>query len=104
MVVATVFHNGAIWTGAPDQTTDAVLVVHGVIEAVGKPVRRAASDVGDVEEVDLDGGFLMPSFGDGHAHPLPGGLESVGPPVRACKSVEEIVEAVRVFAHEHPDD
>ena len=59
MVVATVFHNGAIWTGTPDQTTDAVLVVDGVIEALGEPARRAASDVGDVEEVDLDGGFLM---------------------------------------------
>ena len=44
MVVATVFHNGAIWTGTPDQTTDAVLVVDGVIEALGEPARRAASD------------------------------------------------------------
>lgn len=34
------------------------------------------------EVVDLQGGFLMPSFGDGHAHPLLGGLEFVGPAVR----------------------
>ncbi len=45
----------------------------------------------------------MPSFGDGHAHPMLGGLEYVGPAVRPCTSVEEIVEAVRVFAEEHPD-
>ncbi len=100
-VVATVFRNGTIWTGTPDQTTDAVLVVDGVIDALGEPARRAASDV---EEVDLDGGFLMASFGDGHAHPLLGGLESVGPPVRACTSVDQIIDAVRKFADEHPDD
>ncbi len=46
----------------------------------------------------------MPSFGDGHAHPLPGGLEAVGPQVRRCKSVDEIVDEVRRFAAEHPDD
>src|SRR5262249_57733804 len=57
-----------------------------------------------VEEVDLAGGFLMPSVGDGHAHPLPGGLEAVGPQVRKCKSVDEIVAEVKRFAAEHPDD
>ncbi len=46
----------------------------------------------------------MPSFGDGHAHPLPGGLEAVGPQVRQCKSVDEIVAEVSRFAAEHPDD
>ena len=56
------------------------------------------------ETIDLDGGFLMASFGDGHAHPLPGGLEAVGPQVRPCKSVDEIVDAVRQFAVEHPDE
>ena len=56
------------------------------------------------ETVDLDGGFLMPSFGDGHAHPMLGGLEAVGPQVRPCKSVDEIVAAVRTFAAEHPDE
>src|SRR6202171_6656899 len=46
----------------------------------------------------------MPSFGDGHAHPLPGGSEAVGPQVRRCKSVDGIVDEVRRFAVEHPDD
>ena len=41
-----------------------------------KPARRQR----DADEVDLDGGFLMPSFGDGHAHPLYGGLEYAGTP------------------------
>ena len=46
----------------------------------------------------------MPSFGDGHAHPLLGGLEAVGPPIRPCRSVAEIVEAVREIAETHPDE
>ena len=98
------FRSGTIWTGADGPTTDALTVVDGVIEAIGEQAQRVAGQHGGVEEVDLDGGFLMPSFGDGHAHPLLGGLEAVGPPIRPCRSVAEIVEAVRVFAESHPDD
>jgi predicted amidohydrolase YtcJ len=90
-----------VWTGVNGQTTEALLVVDGAVQAVGEAAyaqRRGA------EDVDLAGGFLMPSFGDGHAHPLPGGLEAVGPQVRRCNSVDEIVNEVRRFAVEHPDD
>jgi predicted amidohydrolase YtcJ len=100
-VPSTFFHGGTIWTGVEDQVTDALLVVDGAVQAMGEQVRAHASGA---EDVDLGGGFLMPSFGDGHAHPLPGGLEAVGPQVRPCKSVDEIVDAVRKFADEHPDD
>ena len=98
-MTATIFTGGSIWTGAAD--TDAVLVQDGVIRALGRQAREAVP-AGAVT-VDLDGGFLMPSFGDGHAHPLYGGLEAVGPPVRACRSVDEIVATVGRFAAEHPD-
>ena len=98
-MTATFFTGGLIWTGIED--TDAVLVVDGVVRAVGDEARAAAADA---EVVDLAGGFLMPSFGDGHAHPLYGGLEAVGPPIRACHSVDEIVQTVRTFAEAHPDD
>ena len=104
MMSATIFRGGTIWTGNGGQTTDALLVVDGVIGALGDAAHRLASERGQVDEVDLDGGFLMPSFGDGHAHPLLGGLEAVGPLVRPCTSVAEIVAAVRAFADEHPDD
>ena len=83
------------------QTTDALLVIDGVVQAVGDDAHARAEGV---EEVDLGGGFLMPSFGDGHAHPLLGGLESVGPQVRQCNSVDEIVAEVKRFADEHPDE
>lgn len=95
-----VFRNGTIWTGTAAGCTDALLVADGVVEAVGA---EAVAHAGTADEVDLDGGFLMPSFGDGHAHPLLGGLEAVGPPVRPCSSVDEIVDAVGSFAAAHPD-
>lgn len=100
-MTSTFFHGGPIWTGVDGQTTDALLVVDGLVLAVGPGARELA---GGAQTVDLDGGFLMASFGDGHAHPLQGGLEAVGPQVRPCQSVDEIVDAVRTFAAEHPDD
>ncbi len=104
MVTATVFRNGTIWTGTAEPTTDALLIVDGVIAALGEEAVRSSTEHPDTAEVDLDGGFLMPSFGDGHAHPLLGGLEAVGPAVRPCTSVDEIVEAVRRFAKDNPDE
>jgi predicted amidohydrolase YtcJ len=100
-VPSTFFAGGTIWTGIDGQTTDALLVVDGAVQSVGDRARLLAAGA---EQVHLDGGFLMPSFGDGHAHPLPGGLEAVGPQVRRCKSVDEIVDEVRRFAVEHPGD
>ena len=93
---AVVFEGGTVWTGTGTDT-DAVLVVDGVVEAVGAEARGSVG----AARVDLGGGFLMPSFGDGHAHPMLGGFESAGPPVRPCQSVAEIVEAVREFAERH---
>jgi predicted amidohydrolase YtcJ len=102
-VATTLFRNGTVWTGASGPTVDAVLVDGEVVVAVGEAARAMAAEQ-EPAEVDLEGGFLMPSFGDGHAHPLLGGLEFVGPAVRPCSSVAEIVEAVRRFAAEHPND
>jgi len=96
-VSSTLFTGGTIWTG--DGDTDALLVTDGVVTATGRAAQRD-----DAHVVDLGGGFLMPSFGDGHAHPLYGGLEAVGPAVRACDSVDEIVTAVRRYAEAHPDE
>ena len=94
---ATLFTGGVIWTGREE--TDALLVVDGVVTAIGDDARDHPATT-----VDLAGGFLMPSFGDGHAHPLYGGLEAVGPAVRGCSSVDEILRAVRRFAEQNPDE
>jgi predicted amidohydrolase YtcJ len=98
---STFFRGGTIWTGVNGQITDALLVVDGAVQAIGAAAQAQADGA---VEVDLDGGFLMPSFGDGHAHPLPGGLEAVGPQVRQCQSVDQIVAEVKRFAAEHLDD
>ena len=100
-MASTLFRDGTVWTGAGEPTVGALLVADGVIAAVGDDALAAAEGA---EVVDLAGGFLMPSFGDGHAHPLLGGLEYVGPAVRPCSTVDEIVEAVRRFAKDNPDE
>jgi predicted amidohydrolase YtcJ len=99
----TLFHNGTVWTGTTGPTVSALLVDGDVIAAVGDAAVAKAAEVG-ATDVDLDGGFLMPSFGDGHAHPMLGGLEFVGPAVRPCSSVEEIVAEVRKYAEANPDE
>ncbi|TDO15044.1 hypothetical protein EV580_3185 [Mycobacterium sp. BK086] len=99
---STLFSGGVVWTGTGSDV-DAVLVTDGVVRAVGAQARELAGEI-DCEHVDLDGGFLMPSFGDGHAHPLYGGLEAVGPAVRGCGTIDEIVTAVKVYAEEHADE
>ncbi len=129
-MTTTLFTGGTIWCGADREPSDALLVVDGVIAAVGATdcaahLGEGSGDPGaggdtdaahlgedtaakpgtdtDVERVDLAGGFLMPSFGDGHAHPMFGGLEAEGPQVRACASVEEIIAEVARFAEAHPE-
>lgn len=99
---ATLFTGGVIWSGAGSES-DGLLVTDGVVRALGAQARDLAAGL-DCEHVDLAGGFLMPSFGDGHAHPLYGGLEAVGPPVRSCTSVDDIVAAVKAYAEQHPDE
>lgn len=100
-MTTTYFHGGAVWTGTGGADEHALLVRDGRVAAVGAAAEAAAAGADAV--VDLEGGFLMPSFGDGHAHPMFGGLEAEGPKVRACGSVAEIVAEVRRFAEAHPE-
>jgi predicted amidohydrolase YtcJ len=104
----SLFVGGTIWMGPGQQDESALLVVDGRITAIGEAaVQEAAGFESDdramvCETIDLEGGFLMPSFGEGHAHPLFGGLEDCGPRVRACQSVAEIVAEVRRYAEANP--
>lgn len=124
-MATTIFHNGTVWLGDDRPAARAVAVRDGCVVAVGEPALAAAETdvaapagvdsveradaaasadrVERVERVDLDGGFLMPSFGDGHGHPLFGGLEAEGPELRDATSVDEVVDAVRRYAEENPD-
>lgn len=50
----------------------------------------------------MAGGALLPGFGDGHVHPLLGGLGLLGVDVRGAGSVSEIQSAVADFATANP--
>lgn len=100
----TLFTNGTIWRGEGQADTGAVLIDGGVVIAIGAAATSQAVATSETTTtVDLEGGFLMPSFGDGHAHPLFGGLEEFGPRVRAGHSVAEIVAEVKRYAEANPE-
>ncbi|OFE16228.1 amidohydrolase [Humibacillus sp. DSM 29435] len=96
-----VLHNAAAWSG-DGVDHHAIAIEGGVIVALDDAAVRWGRDH-DAEFLDLAGGFVMPAFADGHAHPLFGGLESDGPSVRGHDSIAGIVAAVRQYAAEHPD-
>jgi predicted amidohydrolase YtcJ len=80
--------------------TPSVAIAGNRIVALGPD----AEALGIEDVVDLRGGTLLPSFGDGHAHPVLGGLERQGPPITDQSTVDEIVAAVGRWAREHPGD
>ena len=97
-----VFTGGTVRTGAAESPVlDALAVTGGRISALGPEALAARGR--DTEVVDLRGGALLPAFGDGHVHPVMGGLGLLGAPVRECTSMEEIVAAVRHWADAHPE-
>ncbi|GAA2883416.1 amidohydrolase [Streptosporangium fragile] len=97
------FTGGTIWGGAAVGDLPRLLVDGGVVVETG-PGGAGVPETGhETEVVDLDGGFLMPAFGDGHAHPVLAGLEGLGPRIRACRSVREIQDAVRAWADGNPE-
>jgi predicted amidohydrolase YtcJ len=101
--VDTVFRGGVVLTGLPGAPRARAAAVHrGQVVALDEDALDLAGTAREV--IDLDGGALLPGFGDGHAHPLWGGVELEGPQVRDCSSVPEVVEVVRRFAAEHADD
>jgi predicted amidohydrolase YtcJ len=97
-----VIAGGTVRTGDPARpTATAVAVTAGQVSGLDDDATDQRGP--DTEVVDLGGGALLPSFGDGHAHPLWGGVELAWAPVRDLGSVAETVEAVRVHAEAHPD-
>ena len=96
----TVFHGGVVWL-EPHKTTSALAITGGTISALGEEALALLDQASHT--VDLAGRFLMPAFSDGHCHPVFAGLEYQGPAITGKKSIDAIVEAVRVFAEANPD-
>jgi predicted amidohydrolase YtcJ len=100
--VDLVLRGGLVRTGDVQATRARALAVHaGRVVALDTDALALADDARAV--VDLEGGVLLPAFGDGHVHPLWGGVELAGPQVRDATTVEEVAEAVRRWAADHPD-
>jgi predicted amidohydrolase YtcJ len=100
--VDLVFHGGTIRTGDAMGTRARALAVHdGRVVALDLDALALADDARQV--VDLDGGALLPAFGDGHVHPLWGGVELAGPQVRDAATVGDVADVVRRWVADHPD-
>ena len=54
-------------------------------------------------KVDLQDAFVLPSFGDGHAHPLFAGRELSGPETTGLTDLGSILAVVRDFAEANPN-
>lgn len=100
----TVFLGGRILLDVTGQgvAVDALATSGGRVIATGNEAHElAAQNPGSV--VELDGGVLAPAVGDGHAHPLNGGLEALGPDVRSATSVPQLLDAVAKWKADHPE-
>lgn len=102
----TVFTGGTILIdpapGSTPITSDALAVQDGVVVALGSDAAAHASDPAS-EVIDLAGGTLAPAVGDGHAHPMLGGVEALGPAIRQAEDLPGILAAVAAWRGEHPD-
>ncbi len=99
----TVFVGGAVWLhGLPREAAPTALAVAGGrIVALGDEAARLAPSAAEV--VDLEGGALLPAFGDGHAHPVFAGLDDFLADVRDKPTLEETLAGVARWAAEHPE-
>ena len=92
---------GRVWNGTA--FAPATLVLEGAriarIVPAGEPLPLSP----ETRQHDAAGAAIFPGFVDAHAHPLIGGTEFAGAPVRAAGSVDEALEIVAAFADAHPE-
>ena len=78
---------------------EGLAIENGRVISTGSQALKLKGDV-----IDLNGGFLMPGFIDGHAHPIFAGREARGPRVNNLQSVAEIKSEVARYAKENPNE
>ena len=96
-MTTTVWHNGKVWIDE-NNSTHALAATNGVIVAHGD----AALALNAEESIDLAGRTLLPGFGDGHAHPVFGGIETLFAPVRGPETLADLLAAIKKWADENP--
>ncbi|MFC5336939.1 amidohydrolase [Leucobacter denitrificans] len=104
----TIFTGGSVLiaanTAASSLVTHALAVRDGVVVAHGDEALALAEESNSTAEIiDLQGGTLAPAPGDGHAHPMFGGLEALGPNIRAAEDLQGILDAVAEWKAANPD-
>lgn len=94
---------GPIRTMVDEDSPPAVLVQDGRIVALGSPAecRRVASATPRV--IDLEGRTLFPAFIDPHVHTLLLGAAQDWVDLSGCRTVHDILSALRDYATQHPD-
>ena len=93
-----IFRGGQAWSPGRGHFSGLLIEGSRIIETGPTALQLQADLI-----TELNGAFVMPAFGDGHAHPIFGGREAAGPKVNGLQSVAEIQEAVQVFASENSD-
>lgn len=99
-----VIKNGLVYTADGEGTTaEAVAVKDGEIIYVGDEEGLDEFTGNDTEEIDMDGGMVLPGFIDSHQHPagVAGTIFTLS--LAECKSDEEYIEAIRNYYEENPD-
>ncbi|WP_336660470.1 amidohydrolase [Leucobacter sp. USHLN153] len=104
----TIFVNGTVIVepDGPSGTvaSTALAVSDGRVTALGEDAEQLAADRAEgTTIIDLQGGSLAPGIGDGHAHPVLGGSEALGPQVRAASDLQGILTAVAEWKAANPD-
>ena len=95
--MGSTFINGRIFTGNPQNPwAQSLSVDEGIITSLdGSP--RPGDTI-----IDARGRLILPSFGDGHAHPLFGGYEFLGPAINGAATMAELLASVKDFADANP--
>jgi len=91
------FFNGSIYTDAYSKTAELYVSDDG---KVCSSLDFKQSD--NKELIDLDGKCLLPSFRDGHLHPLLGGREALGLDVSKAKTTSELGRLLRENLDHNP--
>jgi len=85
-LASTRYSNAVVWTGFGNPLQDALTIADGKI---------VSNELTADQVIDCDGRAILPAFIDGHSHPSIVAKSALGPDVTNCKSVAEVVSAVR---------
>jgi len=106
-VTDLIFANGRLFDGLSYHHEHAVGVRGHIIHAVG-PLDRVREEMsaggGKVEELDVEGGLVMPAFHDAHIHPMIGGLEMRSALLTDCGSAEACLDSIAGAVAEQEGD